>query len=159
MATADLLIETERPGVMAERGLGYEALSLLRPQLVMLSITPFGQSGPYAQYEAEDIVALALGGMLYLGGYPDTAPMRVHGDQAILCANMYGAVAGLLALLQTEMTGRGEHIDVSMQESVVLAWKTRFSSTTSRERCASAGPASSVSPARASIAAATVTCS
>jgi len=119
--SADVLIETERPGVMNERGLGYEALSALRPSLVMLSITPFGQTGPYAQYQAEDIVALALGGMLSLGGYPDTAPMRVHGDQAILCANMYGAVAASVCLWQAETTGRGEHIDVSMQESVVMA--------------------------------------
>ena len=119
--SADVLIETERPGVMHERGLGYEALSALRPSLVMLSITPFGQTGPYAQFQAEDIVALALGGMLSLGGYPDTAPMRVHGDQAILCANMYGAVAASISLWQAEATGQGEHIDVSMQESVVMA--------------------------------------
>ncbi|MBX3628279.1 MAG: CoA transferase [Rhizobacter sp.] len=120
VAGADLLIETERPGVMDARGLGFEALSALQPGLVMLSITPFGQTGPYAQYVAEDIVALALGGMLYLGGYPDTAPMRVHGDQALLCANLYGAVAGMLALWQAEASGRGEHVDVSMQESIVL---------------------------------------
>ena len=119
--SADVLIETERPGVMNGRGLGYEALSALRPSLVMLSITPFGQTGPYAQYQAEDIVALALGGMLSLGGYPDTAPMSVHGDQAILCASMYGAVAASICLWNAETTGQGEHIDVSMQESVVMA--------------------------------------
>jgi benzylsuccinate CoA-transferase BbsE subunit len=118
--SADLLIETAKPGAMAARGLGYEALTALRPSLVMLSITPFGQTGPYADFEAEDIVALALGGMLSLGGYPDTAPMRVHGDQAIMCANMYGAVAGMIAVSQAELTGQGEHIDVSMQEAVVL---------------------------------------
>ena len=121
VATADLVIETERPGVMDERGLGYADLSKIRPGLVMLSITPFGQTGPYAQYQAEDIVALALGGMLYLGGYPDTAPIRVHGDQGILCANMYGAVAGIIALWHAEASGEGEHLDVSMQESVVMA--------------------------------------
>ena len=121
VATADLVIETERPGVMNERGLGYADLAKIRPSLVMLSITPFGQTGPYAQYQAEDIVALALGGMLYLGGYPDTEPIRVHGDQGVLCANMYGAVAGIIALWHAEASGEGEHIDVSMQESVVMA--------------------------------------
>lgn len=121
VATADLVIETAAPGTMASRGLDYDTLAKLRPGLVMLSITPFGQTGPYAQYQAEDIVALALGGFLSLGGYPDSAPMRVHGDQAILCANMYGAVAAMIALTQAELTGRGEHIDVSMQEAVVLA--------------------------------------
>lgn len=118
--SADLLIETAKPGAMAARGLGYEVLTALRPSLVMLSITPFGQTGPYADFEAEDIVALALGGMLSLGGYPDTAPMRVHGDQAIMCANMYGAVAGMIAVSKAEHTGQGEYIDVSMQEAVVL---------------------------------------
>ncbi|HSH90884.1 MAG TPA: CoA transferase [Ramlibacter sp.] len=120
VAKADLLIETGKPGAMAARGLGYEVLAQLRPSLVMLSITPFGQTGPYADFEAEDIVALALGGMLSLGGYPDTAPMRVHGDQAIMCANMYGAVAAMIAVSQAELTGQGENIDVSMQEAVVL---------------------------------------
>jgi benzylsuccinate CoA-transferase BbsE subunit len=121
VGSADLLIETGRPGLMDERGLGYQDLAALRPSLVMLSITPFGQTGPYAQYQAEDIVALALGGLLSLGGYPDTAPMRVHGDQAVLCASMYGAVAASIALWQAESTGQGDHIDVSMQESVVMA--------------------------------------
>lgn len=121
VSSADVLIETSRPGTMERRGLGYEQLAVFRPSLVMLSITPFGQDGPYAQYVAEDIVGLALGGLLSLGGYPDTAPMRVHGDQAIMCANMYGAVAAMVALTRAELTGEGEHIDVSMQECVVLA--------------------------------------
>lgn len=121
VARADVLIDTSRPGKMDELGLCYEQLAAIRPSLVMLSITPFGQQGPYALYEAEDIVGLALGGLLSLGGYPDTAPMRVHGDQAVMCANMYGAVAAIVALTQAELTGEGEHIDVSMQECVVLA--------------------------------------
>lgn len=121
VASADVLIDTSRPGTMERWGLGYELLTTIRPSLVMLSITPFGQDGPYAHYEAEDIVGLALGGLLSLGGYPDTAPMRVHGDQALMCANMYGAVSAMVALTQAELTGEGEHIDVSMQECVVLA--------------------------------------
>ena len=120
LARADLVIESEKPGVMQRRELGYDTLSRIRPGLVMLSITPFGQAGPYAQYESEDIVALALGGMLSLGGYADSEPIRVHGDQAVLCANMYGAVAAMIALWAAESTGRGEHVDVSMQEAVVM---------------------------------------
>lgn len=119
-ATADLVIETEMPGVMALRGLGYEALAALKPGLVLASITAFGQSGPYAQYHGQDIVALALGGLLYLGGYPDVAPTRVYGNQAFLCANMYGAVAAMIAVLETEVSGRGQHVDISMQECVVM---------------------------------------
>jgi len=117
---ADLVIETEVPGVMRSRGLAYEELSTLRPELVMASITAFGQSGPYAQYKAEDLVALALGGMLYIGGYPDTAPTRAYGNQAFFCASLYGAVSAMIAVLEAEQTGRGQQVDVSMQECAVL---------------------------------------
>jgi len=79
---ADLLIESEHPGVMQARGLDYQTLRKINPALVMASITAFGQSGPYADWQAEDIVGLALGGMLYLGGYTDTAPIAAFGDQA-----------------------------------------------------------------------------
>lgn len=120
-AAADVVIETDRPGVMERRGLGYGALSKLFPKIVLTSITPFGQSGPYAQYQAEDLIALALSGFLYLGGYPDVAPTRVHGNQAYLCAAMYGAVSAMLAVLDAENSGCGQHVDVSMQECVVLA--------------------------------------
>jgi len=120
VATADIVIETEKPGVMRRRALDYEALARVRPELVYTSITPFGQTGPYAQYESSDLIALALGGLLYLGGYPDTAPVRVYGNQAYLCASMYGAVAAMLAVLDAENSGSGQHVDVSMQECVVL---------------------------------------
>ena len=117
---ADLVIETETPGVMQRRGLDFETLSALRPQLVVTSITPFGQSGPYAQYDAQDLIALALGGMLYLGGYPDAPPTRAYGNQSYMCASLYGAVSAMIAVLEAEVSGRGQHVDVSMQECVVL---------------------------------------
>jgi benzylsuccinate CoA-transferase BbsE subunit len=118
---ADLVLEAEQPGVMAQRGLGYETLARDNPKLVMASITAFGQSGPYAQFESEDLVGAAMGGFLYLGGYPDTAPMRAYGEQAFLAASMYAAVASMLALTEAEDTGEGQSIDVSMQECMVMA--------------------------------------
>lgn len=118
--TADLVIETETPGVMRSRGLAFEQLNALKPQLVLASITAFGQSGPYSGYVAEDLVGLALGGLLYLGGYPEAAPTRVYGNQAFMCANMYGAVAAMIATLEAERCGQGQHVDVSMQECVVM---------------------------------------
>jgi len=120
-AAADVLIETEKPGVMEQRGLGYGTLARLRPGVVMTRITAFGQTGPYAQYEGEDLIGLALSGFLNLAGYPDVAPSRVYGNQAFLCAAMYGAVATLLAVLDAEACGEGQEVDVSMQECVVLA--------------------------------------
>lgn len=121
---ADIVLETEPPGVMAGRGLDHQALQALRPSLVYTSITPFGQDGPYAAHTAEDITALAMGGLLYLAGHADAAPVRMHGNQGILCANMYAAVGTMLAALEAERSGRGQHVDVSMQECIVMALET-----------------------------------
>jgi benzylsuccinate CoA-transferase BbsE subunit len=120
-ATADLVIETAAPGWMAERGIGYDDLASRRPQLVVASLTPFGQTGPYAQMKATDLVGLALGGLLWMGGYQGVAPTQAHGSQAFKCAAMYGAVAAMLALTDAELGGAGQHVDVSMQECVTLA--------------------------------------
>lgn len=122
-AQSDLLIESEKPGLMAERGLDFLSLSAIAPQLVMTSITPFGQTGPYAEYESEDIVALALGGLLYLGGYPETEPIAAYGNQAYLASAQFAAVASMIALHAGSGANAlaGRHIDVSIQESVVLA--------------------------------------
>ena len=120
-ATADLVIETAPPGWMDTRGIGHAALSMGRPQLVMASITPYGQTGPYAQMQATDLVGLATGGLLWMGGYQGVAPTQAHGDQAFKCAAMYGAVAALLAVTEAELDGQGQHVDISMQESVTLA--------------------------------------
>ncbi|MES3004147.1 MAG: CaiB/BaiF CoA-transferase family protein [Pseudomonadota bacterium] len=120
-ATADLVIETSPPGWMAARGIGYDDLAKRRPSICVASITPFGQTGPYAQMQATDLVGLALGGLLHMGGYRDAAPTHAHGDQAFKCAAMYGGVAAMLAVTDAELTGQGQHVDISMQESVTLA--------------------------------------
>lgn len=120
-AGADLIIDTTRPGTLPRWGCDYEALAARKPELVMVSITPFGQTGPYAQYEAEDLIGLATGGFLYLGGYTDSPPIGAHGNQAFLGASMYGAVAAMLAVTRAELSGEGDHVDVSMQECMVMA--------------------------------------
>ncbi len=122
--SADVVLEGEKPGALSRWKCGYEQLAALRPSLVMTSITGFGQTGPYAQYEAEDLIGLATGGFLYLGGYPDAPPVGAYGNQAFLGAGMYGAVAAMLALTSAEATGQGEHVDVSMQECMVMAMET-----------------------------------
>ncbi|MFD1840573.1 CaiB/BaiF CoA transferase family protein [Paracidovorax cattleyae] len=120
-ATADLVIECERPGLLDSLGCGYEALSRLRPALVMTSITGFGQDGPYAHYAADDLTGIAAGGFLYLGGYPDSQPVGACSEQGYAGASMFGAVASMIALTQAERTGQGDQVDVSMQECMVLA--------------------------------------
>ncbi|TQN38015.1 benzylsuccinate CoA-transferase BbsE subunit [Blastococcus colisei] len=119
-AGADLVIETDSPGRMDARGLGHEQLSKDNPRLVTTSITPFGQTGPYAQYEASDLVCLAMGGLLYLGGYVDGPPVQAGQEQAYVAGNLFGAVASMLAVTAAETSGQGQHVDVSVQESVVM---------------------------------------
>ncbi|MGB3432871.1 CaiB/BaiF CoA transferase family protein [Achromobacter sp.] len=117
---SNLIIESEQPGTMQRRGLDHASLTRVRTDLVMTSITAFGQEGPYAHWQATDLTAMAMGGMLYLAGYPDTAPMVACGEQAVGAANLFAAVASMAALHDTENGGTGQHIDVSMQECVVL---------------------------------------
>lgn len=118
---ANIVIESERPGVMAKRGLCANSLWKVAPSLTVTSITFFGQTGPYSMFEGEDLVALALGGFLFISGYPDLAPSRIYGGQSILTASMYGAVGTMLAVMAAENDGRGQHVDVSIQEAVAMA--------------------------------------
>lgn len=115
-----LVVESEQPGVMARRGLDYAQLAAVNPALTMTSITAFGQSGPFSHWLATDLTAMGMGGMLYLAGYPDTAPMVACGEQAVGAANLFAAVASMAAVYDAEAGGTGQHVDVSMQECVVM---------------------------------------
>jgi benzylsuccinate CoA-transferase BbsE subunit len=121
---ADLMIETDPPGRAVARGIGYEDLAKRSPRLVVTSITPFGQAGPYSEYPADDLTCLAFGGLLSLGGYADGPPVQAAGHQAYAAGNVFAAVASMLALLQADASGRGQHIDVSVQECVVAGLET-----------------------------------
>jgi benzylsuccinate CoA-transferase BbsE subunit len=118
--TADFVIESFRPGYMAELGLGYKDLSAINPRLIMISITPFGQEGPYRDFKAPDIVAMAMGGSMYVCGEPDRPPVRIGLSHAYPHGGAEGASAGLMALYWREETGEGQHVDVSTQECI--AW-------------------------------------
>ena len=120
-ATASVILESEPVARMEARGLGYKALAAARPDLVYTSVQPFGRGGPYADYVATDLVLAAMGGLLYMGGYPDSEPLRAHGEQALLAAGQFAAIGTMLALLQAEQTGQGQLVDVSAQECVVMA--------------------------------------
>lgn len=118
-ADADILIESSKPGYMASLGLGYEDLSPDNPALVYTSITPFGQTGPYSRYTAPDLVAWSMGGMQYVGGNEDRQPVRISAPQAELHAGAQAAAGTMAAFWQSRKTGRGQHVDVSMQTAVV----------------------------------------
>ena len=116
--TADIVIETFPPGYLKSLGIGYEELTRLNPGLVMTSITPFGQSGPYSHFRASDLTAWCMGGMAYVSGDPDRAPVRVSFPQSYVHAGANGATGTLLALYHRELTGEGQWIDLSIQEAV-----------------------------------------
>ena len=128
--TADFVVESFMPGYMDKLGLGYQTLSEINPGIIMVSITPFGQTGPYKDYKASDIVCWALSGALYVSGEPDRPPVRTsHVPQSSLHGSVEGAAGAMMALYYREITGEGQHVDISIQEcmerlitSAYMAW-------------------------------------
>ena len=119
---ADFVIESFPPGYMDKLDLGYSALEEVNPGVIMVSITPFGQTGPFKDYKAPDIVAWAMGGYMYPWGDADRPPFRIsHHSQSYLHAGAEAAVGAMLALHHREITGEGQHVDVSVQEAVAQA--------------------------------------
>jgi crotonobetainyl-CoA:carnitine CoA-transferase CaiB-like acyl-CoA transferase len=116
---ADVVLESFSPGYIAGLGLSYEELSKVNPSLVMTSITPFGQSGPYRDFKASDLTLWCLGGMAYVSGDPDRAPVQVSSPQAYLHGAAAAAAATVIALFHRELSGEAQWIDVSIQEAVV----------------------------------------
>ena len=114
----DVVVESFPPRYLRGLGLGYPELGKINPQLVMSSITGFGQTGPYRDYKSYDMVASALGGQMYVSGEPETPPLKPFGNQAYYSACLFAANGILLALWNRHTMGRGQHIDVSAMESV-----------------------------------------
>lgn len=119
VATADLLVESQPTGRLATLGLGYEALRRQRPELVQLSLSPFGQEGPYAGYLGSDLIGMAMGGLLYLCGDRDRPPTRVTVEQAYAQAAIQAAVAAQVGIWRQRQTGLGAWLDLSMQECML----------------------------------------
>ena len=117
---ADFVVETFSPGYLDKLGLGYSVLEKLNPGLILVSITPFGQTGPYRDWKTADIVAWALGGHMAPYGDPDRPPIRFsHHSQAYLHAGADGAMGAVMALYHRWSTGEGQQVDVSIFESAV----------------------------------------
>ena len=115
---ADFLFESDAPGVMASRGLGFEDLAAIAPQLIYVSMTPFGQSGPKAHWAASDLIGAAAGGLMSLVGDRDRAPLRPSVEQAYALTALNAGSAAMIALHARHVTGRGQHVDVSMQAAM-----------------------------------------
>ena len=118
VAKSDFLIESFAPGYLENLGLDYGQLSAINPRLVMVSITPFGQDGPYSNYQASDIVGMALGGFMYLTGDDDRAPVRISFPHFYLNGGAAGATAAMLAHTYRVTSGQGQYVDVSCQQAV-----------------------------------------
>ena len=118
LSETDMLVENFAPRVMPSLGLDYPTLKEIAPHLVMVSISNFGQTGPYRDYKASDIVEYAMGGLMYIFGAYDREPLKHAYNQAQFKAGTDAASAALMALYHQRMTGQGQHVDVSIQEAV-----------------------------------------
>jgi crotonobetainyl-CoA:carnitine CoA-transferase CaiB-like acyl-CoA transferase len=118
-ASADVLVENFRPGVMERLGLGYDALAPLNPRLIYASITAFGATGPMAQNPGMDLILQATGGMMGLSGFPGGPPVKAAGPVADISSGIYAAYAIALALYHRTHSGRGQKIDLTMLDAVI----------------------------------------
>jgi len=128
IARADVLLATLRPSELAAAGLDYQQLLDAHPRLIILSVTPFGLEGPWADYRTSDLVGLAAGGPLMSCGYDDHSipPVRGGGNQGYQTASLHTAIAILVAVVHRDVTGRGQFIDASMHAAVNVT--TEFAS-------------------------------
>ena len=115
---ADILVENFRPGTMEKWDLGYEQLSAENPGLIMVRLSGFGQTGPYKDRVGFGAIGESMGGMRYITGYADRAPVRVGISIGDSLAAMYGAMGALMALHHRHQTGRGQMVDVALYEAV-----------------------------------------
>lgn len=116
--TADIIVESFKPGYLASLGLDHASLSRENPGLIMVSITPFGQTGPYSAYESEEIVTYALSGIMSISGTSDREPLQHGGVQSQYEGGLSGALATLAALYARDLCGEGQHVDISLQDVV-----------------------------------------
>ena len=117
-AESDFLLESFPPGHLDALGLGYEVLSRINPSLVMVSMTPFGQKGPYSRFLGPDLVGVAMGGLTFLTGDADRPPLRVTQPQFSALTGASGAVGAMVAHYHRLKTGVGQHVDVSGQQAI-----------------------------------------
>ena len=117
--TADIIIESFKPGYMDSLGLGYSSLCSVKPDIILTSITWFGQSGPKSRFKGCELAAWASGAYLYISGDTDRPPVWISFPQACLNGGVEAASGSLAALHYRGLTGEGQHVDVSIQECVL----------------------------------------
>ncbi len=113
---ADFVLESFKPGYLDECGLGYDDLSRINKGIIMTSITPFGQRGPYSRFKGSELVVSAMSGVLLSNGFEDRPPVKEALDAHFFHANAAAAFGSIMALYSREATGEGQQVDVSIQE-------------------------------------------
>jgi len=124
-ATSDVILETFRPGFLASLGLDYDSLSLQNPRLIMCSLTPFGQTGPWRDYLSSDLLHMAAGGEMASSGYdqadaPNAPPIAPGGGNAWHMGGHFAYMAIMAALVHRTVAGQGQYIDTSIHEACAL---------------------------------------
>jgi benzylsuccinate CoA-transferase BbsE subunit len=121
LGRCDVLVDTPGPDDVTSHGFASKELEALNPDLVRVSISSFGLEGPYSQYVSDDLVTIASSGLLSLGGYEDTPPINVYGNQTYFAESIFGAVGALLGLLARAQDATARRIDVCGQEVMANA--------------------------------------
>ncbi|MGI9478976.1 MAG: CaiB/BaiF CoA transferase family protein [Hyphomicrobiaceae bacterium] len=124
IARADILLETFTPGAAERLGYGYEAVAAKKPEIIYISISGFGQTGPYAELRGYDAVAQAMSGVMAATGEADRAPVRVGPSLIDMGTGMYVVIGVLDALRHRDQTGKGARLDFNLFESA-LSWMSQ----------------------------------
>ena len=126
---ADVVVEDFSPGTMASLGLSYEALSEVNPMVIMVSITPFGQTGPYKDMKGGEIIIHGMGGAMHAQGNPEREPTKYAEKVALRHAGVVAATATMVAVFARDTRGSGEHVDLSMYETQAASQDRRTAMT------------------------------
>ena len=134
LTQADVWLDTTPLGEPLPAGLDAREIAGDNPRLVFVRVTPFGLDGPYARFRSSDLVAQAAGGMVFTNGFPGEAPLQGFGLQGYHAASAYAVIGTLLALVERRRSGRGQPVDVSLQEAVVGALEQTSSAWNAERR-------------------------
>ncbi len=124
VAKTDIVVESFEPGYLDSLGLGYEGLSAIKPDIILTSVTGFGQTGPHAHYKWSDIVGVATSGVMTLAGDKEDPPNMPCASQGYIGAGIQAAAGTMMAVIHRDNSGEGQHVDVSMQEALSINQET-----------------------------------